>query len=474
MAKFYDIKISEYNENLRFKNGDFSVWTNLEYWYEVPSDSSISIITILKDFLNKKENNKKLSLDYSNFNQNILDKALKLDLDMISILAEMELDWIFLEKNDLMSIELELKNNIKSLEKEIFLEVWHSFNINSSKQLQVILFEELKIKPIKKTKTWFSTDADTLNILKQDYEIIKKILEYRSFSKLLSTYAKWLQKYINNKTHRIHTVYNLTETSTWRLSSKSPNMQNIPTGDYYSDKIKSAFKAKAWYKLVSYDYSQIEIRVLAFLSQDTNLLNAFYNNEDIHTKTAKYIFNKKNISAQERKYAKSINFWVIYWISPFGLSKMISLSIKDCSKYIDAFYKAYPWIKKYFNNVINLAKNKWYVETLFWRKRYIPALNDANKTLRLTAEREAINMPVQWTASDIVKIAMKDISDFLNKNNYKSKMLLQIHDELVFEILDSEFDEVTKEIKILMEKAWWMWKLLKVDMWVWNNLLDAK
>lgn len=411
-----------------------------------------------------------------------------IEIPLLEVLKDMELTWVKIDRDKLKWIWILLENEISKLEKEIYNLAWVEFNIKSPKQVWEILFEKLWLKATKKTKTWYSVNSEVLEWLARNNEIAKKIIDYRTYTKLLSTYVDWLLWELDEN-NIIHTSFNQTITSTWRLSSTNPNLQNIPVWEGIAWEIREAFIPFFQDEIImTFDYSQVEVRVLAIMSGDENLLNAFKNNLDIHQNTAKFLFWKDNISKNERKIAKAVNFWVIYWISAFWLSKMIDSWVWESKKYIDKFYENYPKVREFFDKIILDCQEKWYVETLFWRKRIIQWINDRNKIIASAAQREAINMPIQWTAADIIKLAMIEIHKFLQEKNLKSKMIMQVHDELVFSVFRDEKEILKKEIKSIMENILnnfeskiINYKLEKkqimpllIDVWIWKNWWEAK
>lgn len=407
---------------------------------------------------------------------------LVLEYSLIDILFEMEREWVRFNKEKAIDIGKRLDRDIEKTEREIHLLAWETFNINSPKQIQVILFEKLWIPHGKKNKTGYSVDNEVLEKIAEEYNIASLILEYRSLSKLRSTYIDWLLSAIDTRGY-IHTTYDSLGAATGRMSSNDPNLQNIPTGDGYAKEIKSCFIPKEGNIFLVADYSQIELRVLAFLSQDKNLLAAFEQNEDIHMRTARYLFPmKKDITQGERRIAKTVNFWVIYGITGFGLSKTLHSTPWEADGYIKSFYELYPQVREYYDTLLENARNTGFVETYFWRKRLIRGINDANKTLRSIAEREAINMPIQGTAADIIKYAMVAVSHEIKNKWLSWKMILQVHDELVFDIPLKEkeiFEHIVREsMETILEKQ----KKDKikivppilVDISFWENWAEAK
>ena len=398
-----------------------------------------------------------------------------IEIPLMEVLSKMETTGIKIDRDILKWIGMRLEQATRELEKEIHNLAGSEFNIKSPKQVGKILFDTLWYPTGKKTKTGYSVNAEVLDWLAKQYPIAQKIVTYRHYSKLLSTYVDWLLE-VASESDRIHTNYNQTVTSTGRLSSTHPNLQNIPSWEDIAGEIRTAFIPDTkWDELIAFDYSQVEVRLLAIMSWDENLLKAFQENRDIHQVTAEFIFWKIDISWTERRFAKAVNFWVIYGISPFWLSKMIDVSQKDAKSYIDAFYTNYPSVRKFYDEIILTCKRTGYVETLFWRKRYIKSINDQNKMMQSWAEREAINMPIQWTSADIIKIAMIQIAKMLDEGKYESTMLLQVHDELVFNIKPQEKAELIKKIPEIMENILPNAPIdLKVDMWIGKNWKETK
>lgn len=398
-----------------------------------------------------------------------------IELPLMEVLIDMELTWVKIDRDKLKGIGILLEKEIQELQKEIYNLAGEEFNINSPKQVWDILFEKLSLPKGKKTKTWYSVNADILQGLSKEFPIAQKIIDYRHYSKLLSTYIEWLLEIVTEN-DTIHTNYNQSVTATGRLSSTNPNLQNIPSGDGIAGEIREAFiPHNSDNIIVTLDYSQVEVRLLAIMSWDTNLLEAFKQNRDIHQVTAEFIFWKKDISSTQRKFAKAVNFGVIYGISPFWLTQMIDISQKEARLYIDKFYENYPKVRDFFDTTIENCRKLGYVETMFWRKRFIGAINDRNTIVQKSAEREAINMPIQGTSADIIKLAMIKIYSFLKKWNYKSKMIMQVHDELVFNIVQTEKDILLPKIKSIMENILENIPIpLLVDIGEWKNWKEAK
>ncbi len=350
------------------------------------------------------------------------------------------------------------------------------FNINSPKQLGEILFDKLSLPVIKKTKTGYSTDAEVLDKLKDQHPIINKILRYRQIVKLKSTYIDGLLNLINKDTKRIHSSFNQTVTSTGRISSTEPNLQNIPIKTDDGRKIRKAFVAKEDYFLVDADYSQIELRVLAHISKDPKLIEAFVNDEDIHRKTASEVFNvpKDEVTPLMRSNAKAVNFGIIYGISDYGLARDLNITRKEAKEYIDNYLKNYKMVKEYMENIVKEGKENGYVETILHRRRYIPELKAKNHNIRSFGERVAMNTPIQGSAADIIKMAMVKVYQELRKRKLKSRLILQIHDELIIETHKDEVDEVKELLKNIMEKAIELDVPLLVDLEVGASWYETK
>ena len=379
------------------------------------------------------------------------------ELPLAEALAEIEINGVKINKNFLKKMSQDLQKDISLSAQKIYDMAGEEFNINSPKQLSELLFEKLKLPPLKKTKTGYSTDMSVLEQLSTGYPLPAEIILYRQLSKLKSTYVDALPLLINSKTGRIHTSFNQTVTATGRLSSSNPNLQNIPIRTELGRKIRKAFIAEKNHRLLSADYSQIELRVLAHLSEDEVLMGAFKKGEDIHAQTAAKIFNvfPNMVDSNMRRMAKAVNFGIIYGISPFGLSKNIKVSLKEAKKFIDHYFALYKGVKSYIERTITDAHKNGYVTTILNRRRYLPELNSKNKQRKEFAERTAVNTPVQGSAADLIKIAMINISRSIKNKNLKSKIILQVHDELVFEIPEAEkklmVDLVKKEMEGVME-----------------------
>lgn len=442
---FQDQKIRlALSDSIKRYSGDFSKYVESTHDYQVSSDPAIAALerAYFSDMLASEE----WSLPTSVETIEILENRL------LPVLAEMEAIGAYVHAPGLRNIADELATKTRKLEIEMRELVGESFNPNSPKQIQYVLFERLGIPKTKKIKTGFSVDSEALEEIAKNYAIAGIILEYRSFEKLRTTYAEGLLKEVGAD-GRIHTTYNQVLTSTGRISSENPNLQNIPSGDGYAGQIKAAFcpKDPSWRYLVA-DYSQVELRILAILSGDEALKKAFSDGRDIHTETAKFLFpGSKEITKEQRRIAKTVNFGVIYGITGFGLSKTVGTSPTEASRYIDTFFERYSRVRAYYDEILAKAREMGYVETSFGRRRYIKGLNDSNQTIRKSAEREAMNMPVQGTAADVIKFAMIDIAERLKNAGMKSRMIMQVHDELVFEGPETEMSELEILVQTSME-----------------------
>lgn len=383
--------------------------------------------------------------------------SLMMDIEMplVPILAEMEYSGVAIDREWLFQLSERFGKRIHSLEAEIFELAGTEFNIGSPKQLQYVLFDTLGLPSTKKTKTGYSTDADTLAALAPVHDIVSKILEYRELTKLKSTYADSLPKLIDERTGRIHTSLNQAVTATGRLSSSEPNLQNIPIKTEIGREIRRAFVASPGNVLVSADYSQIELRILAHVSQDPKLIASYKEEEDIHTKTASKLFDVpvSEVTSDMRRQAKTVNFAVIYGMSDYGLSRELNISPSTAKIYIQEYFHEYPGVKTYTTKTLELARSTGYVESLYGRRRYMPELANSNRNVREFAERAAVNMPIQGTAADIVKLAMIRVCDQLKSQGLKSLLVLQVHDDLVFDAPEAELPILIPMIREAMENA---------------------
>lgn len=409
--------------------------------------------------------------------ENLEDLFYKIEIPLMKVLADMELTGISLDKECLKKESQDLENDLKVLEIKIFELSGEEFNMNSPKQLGDILFDKLKLDPkAKKTKTGqYATSEEVLQKLAAKHDIIKHILEYRTYQKLKSTYVDALPEEVNPKTERIHTSFMQTVAATGRLSSVNPNLQNIPIRTLRGQQVRAAFVAEEGKKLISADYSQIELRLIAEISGEQNMIKAFQNGEDIHASTAAKLFkiSLDEVTKTQRSQAKTVNFGIIYGVSSFGLSEQTGLSRSEAKTMIDTYFETYPRLKEYMNEQIAKARQEGFVETLLGRKRILKDINSANFVVRGHAERNAINAPIQGSAADIIKLAMIKIYEKIAQQNLKTKMLLQVHDELVFEAPLQEVDEVSALIKTEMETAYQTQVPLLVEIGVGNNWLEA-
>lgn len=400
-----------------------------------------------------------------------------IELPLIKVLANMEYVGFKINMNVLEELEEEFNNKIDNLTKEIYTLSGEEFNINSPKQLGKVLFDTLDLPVIKKTKTGYSTDAEVLDKLKGEHPIIEHILEYRQIVKLKSTYIDGLMKLVDKDTNRIHSSFNQTVTNTGRISSTEPNLQNIPVKTEEGRKIRKAFVTENQdYTLIDGDYSQIELRVLAHITEDEKLQEAFFEGEDIHLKTASEVFEvpKEEVTPILRNRAKAVNFGIVYGISDYGLSKDLDISRKEAKNYIDKYLENYDGVKEYMDNIVKLGKKQGYVETILKRRRYLPELKSRNYAVRSFGERVALNTPIQGSAADIIKVAMVEIYNELEKRNMKSRLILQVHDELIIEAHKEEIEEVKKIMTNIMENCVELNVPLKVDIQMGESWYDTK
>ncbi len=402
----------------------------------------------------------------------------EIEVPLLRVLADMELEGINLDEEFLKKLSTELDKDILQLEKHIYEEAGETFNIASPKQLGDILFEKMKLidKP-KKTKTGqYSTAEDVLSYLAKDHKIIRDVLEYRGLSKLKSTYVDALPDQVEKTTGRVHTDYMQTVAATGRLSSNNPNLQNIPIRTERGREVRKAFIPRNDdYVLMAADYSQIELRIIAALSEEDTMIEAFKKGEDIHASTASKVFNipLSEVTREQRSNAKTVNFGIIYGVSAFGLSNQTDLSRGEAKDLIETYYKTYPKLRNYISEQIDFARENGYVQTVLGRRRYLKDINGSNQVVRGAAERNAVNAPIQGSAADIIKIAMINIHKKLEEENYKSKMLLQVHDELVFDTYKPELEKLKNMVKHEMENAYKLTVPLDVDLGVGENWLEA-
>ena len=416
----------------------------------------------------------------------IMEKAFKemdmeylfydVEMPLVEVLGSMEYEGMAVDKNQLENIGNKFKEIISNLEEEIFTMAGEKFNINSPKQLGVILFEKLELPVIKKTKTGYSTNADVLEKLRDKHEIIDKITEYRQIVKLNSTYVEGLSNIINPISGRIHSSFNQTITTTGRISSTEPNLQNIPVKTEMGREIRKVFIAKDNCKLVDADYSQVELRVLAHMSDDEHMIDAFQHNMDIHSKTASQIFGVdiNDVTSLQRSEAKAINFGIVYGKTDFGLAQDLNIPVPKAKAYIENYFANYDKIKVFMDEAIKNATDKGYALTIFNRRRYIPEINSSNFMVRNQGKRFAMNAPIQGSAADIIKIAMVNVFTRLKDENLKSRLILQVHDELIVEALEEEIDKVCSIVKEEMESAVNLQVHLDVDLNVGDSWFETK
>ncbi len=432
------------------------------------NEQNAFFVYLISELKNKMEENLK--------EINAYDLFKNIDMPTVTVLAQMQWNGMYANKEELEKFGKELTKNLEEKTKTIHEMAKAEFNINSSKQLGEILFEKMKLPVIKKTKSGYSTDVDVLEKLKKEDPIIEQILDYRQLMKLNSTYIEGLKPYINPKTHRIHSFFHQTITATGRISSTEPNLQNIPTRFELGKRVRKIFEPEQGKVYIDADYSQIELRVLAHMSGDKHMIQAFKNNEDIHKQAASKVFKTPidEVTKEQRSNAKAVNFGIVYGISDFGLSQQLGISRKLAKTYIDEYLEQYPGIKQYMENIIEIAKKQGYVETLFNRRRYIPEINSKNYTVRQFGNRAAMNTPIQGTAADIMKIAMIKVQKELKAKNLKAKIVLQVHDEMMIEAPEEEIEEVKQITKTNMEQAATLKVPLIAEISIAKNWYDCK
>ncbi len=473
LGNIFDIKLAHYLINPDISHDLISISNNY---------LNISVRKKLKELFNYEISNLAFRLkpllkkDLETYKQ--LKLYNEIEIPLLKTLAEMEIEGINLDVKFLKQLSQKTTGELEKITKKIFELSGEEFNISSPKQLGEILFDKMKIssKP-KKTKTGqYSTSEEVLTELATKNEVVKLVLDFRSISKLLNTYIDSLPKQLHKTTNRIHTEYVQTVASTGRLSSINPNLQNIPIRTPRGKEIRKAFIAKNKdYFLMAADYSQIELRIIASLSDEQNMITAFKNKEDIHSSTAAAVFNVpiSKVTKEQRSNAKVVNFGIIYGVSAFGLSNQTELNRKESKELIDRYFEKYPMLKKYMNDQISFARSNGFVETILGRRRYLKNINSQNSVVRSAAERNAINAPIQGSAADIIKIAMINIQKELSSKNLKSKMLLQVHDELVFDVFKPELNEIIELTKNQMEQAYKISVPLTVDLNYGINWLEA-
>ncbi|MBM7584920.1 DNA polymerase-1 [Bacillus pakistanensis] len=485
----FDLLIASYILNPSESADDFasiakrhgaSVIQSDEAFYGKGAKRKIPETAMVAEYLSRKaltisELEKSCIEDLKENNQHELFSELELPLALI--LAEMEFTGVKVDIKRLKGMKEEIASRLEEIEKKIYKLAGENFNINSPKQLGVILFEKLELPVVKKTKTGYSTSADVLEKLQSKHEIIEYILHYRQLGKLQSTYIEGLLKVIHKDSNKVHTRFNQALTQTGRLSSIDPNLQNIPIRLEEGRKIRQAFvPSKEDWVIFAADYSQIELRVLAHIAKDEKLLHAFKENLDIHTKTAMDVFHveEKDVTSNMRRQAKAVNFGIVYGISDYGLSQNLGITRKEAGEFINRYFDSYPGVKEYMEEIVQEAKQKGYVTTLLQRRRYIPEITSRNFNIRSFAERTAMNTPIQGSAADIIKKAMIDMAEELVKEGIQAKLLLQVHDELIFEAPKDEIETLKKLVPKVMENALSLDVPLKVDFSYGPTWYDAK
>lgn len=450
--KYLDIDINEYLEAKTGKKDEENKQINLfDTVKEKTEDKNkyeetiiVYVIGKLLEIMTKKlEETESLSL------------FTEIEMPLVPILGSMQYEGMYVDKEALKDFGEELKQQISTLTDEIYELAGEEFNINSHQQLGNILFEKLNLPSKKKTKSGYSTDVDVLEKIRNEHPIVEKVLEYRTLTKLNSTYVEGLLQYINPITEKIHSYFHQTITATGRISSTEPNLQNIPTRAELGKNIRKAFKPKEGNIYIDADYSQIELRVLAHISQDENMLAAFKNGEDIHKQAASKVLNIpiEEVTKEQRSSAKAVNFGIVYGISDFGLANQLGVSNKQAKEYITQYLEKYSGIKHFMDDIVESAKNKGYVETLFHRRRYVPELKSNNYMVRQFGSRVAMNTPIQGTAADIMKLAMKNVYKELKKSKLDAKLILQIHDELLIEVKMEDREKAKDILKKSMVEA---------------------
>ena len=461
----FDEKQVLFDEEVYGKGAKLKLPADEKVWQEHIVRKTSLILTLEEKLHQSLEENKQLDL------------LLDLELPLAVVLGEMEALGVKADRARLEEMGSELKKRLETLEKEIQELAGEPFNVNSPKQLGPILFEKLELPVIKKTKTGYSTAADVLEQLEGKHPIIEKLLLYRQLKKLDSTYIEGLLKVIDKENQKIHTRFNQALTQTGRLSSIEPNLQNIPIRIEEGRKIRQAFiPSEEGWKILAADYSQIELRVLAHIAKDEKLQQAFKDDMDIHTRTAMEVFHvsEDEVTSDMRRQAKAVNFGIVYGISDYGLSQNLGITRKEAKIFIDRYLESYEGVKQYMKDIVQQAKQDGYVTTLLHRRRYLPEITSRNFNLRSFAERTAMNTPIQGTAADIIKLAMVELDKQIKENNLSSRLLLQVHDELILEVPENELEETQQLVVKVMEQALELAVPLKVDVSYGETWYDAK
>lgn len=470
------------SKNISFENAYFD--TMIAYYIINPSATDYSLDTVALEISGNTNSNKIVEIFdlYSNFKKQIEEKNqnnlfYKIEMPLVEVLAEMQICGVKVDKDSLVEFQSMLASKIDEITNKIYTTCGVEFNINSPKQLGEVLFEKLRLPIIKKTKSGYSTSVEVLEKLRGTHDVIEYIMEYRHLVKLKGTYADGLLAVINKKSNKIHSNFNQTVTVTGRISSTEPNLQNIPIRTELGREVRKMFIASDdEHILVDADYSQIELRVLAHISNDKNMLDAFNNNQDIHTRTASQIFNvsPSDVTSEMRSRAKTVNFGIVYGMGDFSLAQELGIKKAEAKEYIENYFSKFSGVKKYMEDIVETAKQDGYVTTLFNRRRYLPELNAGNFIQRSFGERVAMNTPIQGTAADIIKIAMVNIYKRLKAENLKSKLVLQVHDELIIDAYKNELEQVKNILKTEMENAVKLNVPLIADMNVGETWYEAK
>lgn len=494
----FDIEIAAYllNSNkakytldylaLEYANFDINEYLNT---FNIETDNTQKQINLFDSEQNNKNSNLELNSMYVYLVKEISDKVYEKlkELEMLDlfetiempaseVLADMQYNGMYVNKEELLEYGKELQAKKDELTNEIYTLSGQEFNINSPKQLGEVLFEKLGLTSAKKNKSGYSTDVDVLEKIKNEHPVVEKILDYRQISKLITTYVDGLMPYINKETKKIYSYFHQTVTATGRVSSSDPNLQNIPTRIELGKRLRKVFKPGENKIFIDADYSQIELRVLAHISEDKNMISAFNNDEDIHAQAASKIFNVKldEVTKEQRGKAKAVNFGIVYGISDFGLGEQIGVGRKQAKQYIEEYLNEYKGIKKFMTDIVETTKEKGYVETLYKRRRYVPEVSSNNYVVRQFGTRVAMNTPIQGTAADIMKLAMIDVYKKLKENNLKSKIVLQVHDELILECPIEEKEIAKKLLKNCMENVIKLKVPLKADLSEGENWYELK
>ena len=487
----YDVSIASYILNPTDNKLEIENLINkyleldIDKYLDIEEESQLNLFEENKEDLKEQEKYRIYAYSISKIREitykkleeiNAVDLFNNIDMPTVEVLSSMQWNGMYVDKEELENFGKELTEKLQTITAIIYEMAGEEFNINSTKQLGEILFEKMKLPVIKKTKSGYSTDVDVLEKLKKEDPIIEQILEYRQLMKLNSTFVEGLKPYINPKTKRIHSFFHQTITATGRISSTEPNLQNIPTRFELGKRVRKVFKPESGKIYIDADYSQIELRVLAHISEDEHMIEAFKEGQDIHKQAASKVFKTPidKVTKEQRSNAKAVNFGIVYGISDFGLGEQLGIGRKQAKEYIDEYLSEYSGIKNFMDNIKEEAKEKGYVETLFHRRRYIPELKSNNFMVRQFGSRAAMNTPIQGTAADIMKIAMIKVNNELKKRNLKSKIVLQVHDEMMIEALEEEKEEVKEILKTSMESAANLKVPLIAEISEANNWYDCK